>query len=277
MKPYIHSAFWSDSEVEVQLAEVKLCALWVITNSQRSVLGVCQTTGRRFSFETGLEARVLDGVCDALPGMFRRVGRAIFIRGFIRHQFGSGEKLIRNNWFKALAAEFLNIKNKELRAAILEEYPEFLEVGKNFKERKAADDAGEKPEAGDAVREVLRAHAGFVAAWREWRQHLADLGKPMVSRGQETTVLLDCGRHGPERAMEVIRFSIGKGARNLIWDDAPRSKATLKALAKPPEPDPAGWREWLAEHYPDKGVLAYARCPEAVRVEFRTERRRVAA
>ncbi|GAT35605.1 hypothetical protein TSACC_3676 [Terrimicrobium sacchariphilum] len=124
---------------------------------------------------------------------------------------------------------------------------------------------------GDPVRDVLRQDKAFCAAWRDWRAHLAELEKPMT-RGQETAVLHECGRRGASRAIEVIAFSIAKGAKNLIWDDAPRGKAPKGE--KPKEPDPAGWAAWVAEEYPEKAGIAYADAPEPVQSEYRRAQKR---
>jgi len=82
----------------------------------------------RFVFETGLEEQVHTRALEALPRAFKRVGELVFVRNYMRYQFGSGEKLTKNNFFVALKSLFLAIKNEELRNAILEDYPEFNEA-----------------------------------------------------------------------------------------------------------------------------------------------------
>jgi hypothetical protein len=128
MKPFIDPAFWSDPDIEASKAGVKLAALWLITNSQTSILGICGASPSRFEFETGLKSEALDSAIEALPRAFKRFGKLIFIRNYVRHQFGAGDKLIRNNFFVAIKSLFLNVKDEELRSFILAEYPE-LEQG----------------------------------------------------------------------------------------------------------------------------------------------------
>lgn len=123
---------------------------------------------------------------------------------------------------------------------------------------------------GEEWKAGLREHGAFVAAWRDWEAHVTEAGRGLT-RLQREAVLLECARQGPERAAEVIGFSIRRGARNLIWDDAPRSRATRKA-AKEPEPDPEGWAEWLAEQYPDRQDVRWADAPEGVQAEYRRGR-----
>lgn len=128
MKPFIDQAFWSDPDIEKCKYGVKLTALWLITNSQTNLLGVCKASEPRFTFETGLDPKALQSTLEALPRAFIRVKDGIFARNYIRHQFGSGDKLIRNNFFKTLKSLFLSIKDEELRQIILQEYPEFEEA-----------------------------------------------------------------------------------------------------------------------------------------------------
>lgn len=128
MKPFIDPAFWSDPNVEKQPAGIKLCFLWLVTNSQTSLLGICSASKSRFTFETGLKSEALQRACEALPTAFKKVGDAIFVRNYIRHQFGTGDKLKKNNFFVALKSLFISVKDESLRDEILKEYPEFLEA-----------------------------------------------------------------------------------------------------------------------------------------------------
>lgn len=128
MRPYVYPEFWSDPEIEQQPAGVKLCMLWLITNSNTSLLGICGATSSRFTLETGLPAAALEKTLLALPRTLVRVGTAIFIRNYIRRQFGAGESLIKNNFFKPLSSLFLGVKDDKLRSVILTEYPEFNEA-----------------------------------------------------------------------------------------------------------------------------------------------------
>lgn len=163
MKPLLDQSFWSDPDIEANKAGVKLTALWLITNPQTNLLGVCGASPARFEFETGLPAKALETALEALPRAFKRFGNCIFVRNYVRHQFGSGEKLTRNNFFVALRSLFLSVKDNELRAFILTEYPEFQEAlakpfqgltkPKDGKEREVQrkGSAEGKPESRDAV------------------------------------------------------------------------------------------------------------------------------
>lgn len=128
MKPLIDQSFWSDPDIEGAESEVKLTALWLITNSQTSLLGICGASTSRFKFETGLSPEALQRACEALPRSFKQFGNLIFVRNYVRYQFGSGEKLVKNNFFVALKSLFLGVKDQQLQSFILSEYPEFQQA-----------------------------------------------------------------------------------------------------------------------------------------------------
>lgn len=121
----IDQAFWSDPDIEASKAGVKLAALWLITNSQTNLLGICGASEARFKFETGLPIDALERALEALPRAFKRFGGLVFVRNYIRHQYGTGERLTRNNFFVSLRSLYLSVKDEGLREAIEAEYPEF--------------------------------------------------------------------------------------------------------------------------------------------------------
>lgn len=126
MRTFIDPKFWSDRDIDNCKSGSKLTALWLITCQYTSQIGVNDASEKRFSDDTGLPAEALGKCLEALPKCFVKVGDCIFIRNFIRHQFGSGESLKRNNFFIRLKSLIHALKNAELKALILEEYPEFL-------------------------------------------------------------------------------------------------------------------------------------------------------
>jgi len=125
MKPIIDQAFWADPAIEASDSSVKLAALWLMTNSQTSLLGICSASPKRFEFETGLPGAALEAALQALPQLFQRFEGGIFIRGYVRQQFGAREKLTRNNFFTGLKTLFAALRDPGLRTAFLAEYPEF--------------------------------------------------------------------------------------------------------------------------------------------------------
>jgi len=120
-------------------------------------------------------------------------------------------------------------------------------------------------------KEKLRANADFVDAWTRWKTHLLDpeINKTM-SHSQEDAVLMEIARHGADKAVAVIAFSILKGAKNLIWDAPIKPGGKVKA---DPVEDPPFWKRWLSDHYPDHEGMRYADAPDSVTVEFRQRRK----
>lgn len=158
--------------MEKTKAGVKLAALWLITNSQTSLLGICGASEARFKFETGLAPEALQSALEALPRAFKRFGDVIFVRNYVRHQFGSGDKLKKNNFFVALKSLFLSVKEKELRAFILSEYPEFEECSQRApegltkpKERKGEGREGKLGSPEGALPSGVNLADGFEEFW----------------------------------------------------------------------------------------------------------------
>jgi hypothetical protein len=70
----------------------------------------------------------------------------------------------------------------------------------------------------------------LAGVWRDWEEHLEELGRPMTRRHRET-VLMEIRKAGVPRAIAAIRFSLGKGARNIVWDhEGERMKAEGERL-----------------------------------------------
>lgn len=128
MSPKIHPQFWSDQAIEGQPAEIKLALLWLITNSRTTLLGVCEASERRFEFETGLDPIWLRKLSEAAPGAVSIADGLFFIRNFIRWQFGTGAKLVRNTIFKALVDAYHGLASEAVRRMVVERYPEFEEA-----------------------------------------------------------------------------------------------------------------------------------------------------
>lgn len=123
MSPKIHAEFWTDPELDNAEPEVRLVLLWMITNPMTDITGTFELNPRRFKFETNLEPQWLQNTLDAVPRMFVRCGSWVWLRTFIKHQFGQGEKLARNKMGSAVARAALDLP-VPLREAVWGEYPE---------------------------------------------------------------------------------------------------------------------------------------------------------
>lgn len=195
MKPYIHQSFWSDVDIESQPPEIKLAALWFITNKQTSILGVCETSKRRFSFETGLAEEWFERALEGLNKGFIRAGGSIFIKNFIRYQFGSGESLVKNNFFKAMTNEFFKASD-EIKSLIASHYPEFEEplqrASKGLlkpKDRIGTDRNGKKEDSKDKTALQIRCEKIFgkreSTAWDKSEVTAWKSAKPVVEQTSE--------------------------------------------------------------------------------------------
>ncbi len=56
MKPFIDQSFWSDPDIEAAKTGVKLAALWLITNTQTSLLGICGASAAPWRVDRSVSA-----------------------------------------------------------------------------------------------------------------------------------------------------------------------------------------------------------------------------
>jgi hypothetical protein len=127
MNVRITPEFWSDPQIEELTAEQKLAALWVMTNSRTTLFGYVEISERRFEFETSTPYQALVSLCEAHPKGFIKTGKGIWVRKFISYQFGTGKKLIDNNFCKPLAKELREYSDHPVFSEVIAEYPELNE------------------------------------------------------------------------------------------------------------------------------------------------------
>jgi hypothetical protein len=264
MKPFIHPSFWADSDIEEQDAQVKLAALWLITNSQTSILGVCEPSRRRFEFETGLPVEALQRALQGLPKMFQSIGNSVFIKNYIRHQFGSGPALIRNNFFRKMQSVFLGADD-EIQKAIIAEYPEFREARKGFargsqpqgKERIGREGKGKDVPA-DRFEEFWNGvpnKIGKGEARKAWQKALKVADADTIIAGLKGYRAYESGRV-MQRDYRPLHPATWLNQER--WTDAqakaPKSPSELeadriKALRQRVQPDLENFKKWFAEQY----------------------------
>jgi hypothetical protein len=124
MDAKISGLFWGDPDLEDQPYQVKLTALWLMTNPRVTLFGYSESTLKRFMFETDLPQDALAQTLDALPKSFVRASEGVWVRNFIRYQIGSGEGLARNKIARSVARELRLCRGGELVGLVLGEYPE---------------------------------------------------------------------------------------------------------------------------------------------------------
>lgn len=127
MDTKISCEFWSDPDIEATTAEVKLAALWLLTNLRINLCGYAEVTPERFAFETALPKEALARAYEALPKSFVRVGKGYWAKNFVRRQIGHGPALVRNNMSGPIV-EALRSGPGELVEIMLTVYPELSEL-----------------------------------------------------------------------------------------------------------------------------------------------------
>ena len=107
--------------------------------------------------------------------------------------------------------------------------------------------------------------------WRIWLDHLAEKGITFT-RYAHAAQLLELQRNGVARSIGIIRFSIAKNAKNLLWEcadkDIPKQhRFTEKTTSTTQEPPHKA--EWLTKVYPDADPQKpFMEWPAHVRQEF---------
>lgn len=119
----ISPEFWDDDVVRSMDPEEKLAFLWLLTNSKRSILGVTEISERKFTEETGISAEALRRALARHKGL-RRASTCVWVRAWIKWQFGRGRLLVRNNICSSILKALEELQIDELVDEILEEYPE---------------------------------------------------------------------------------------------------------------------------------------------------------
>jgi len=231
MKTFILPSFWSDRDVEGLSPEQKLTLLWIFTNPQMNVCGYFETSPKRFSFDTGLDPRHLKETVEALPRALKpfQGDTIIYARRFIRHQFGGGEQLTKNNIFKSIVTRFGGIQIPGLKAAILEDYPE---IDKESQENESPSKPFQgliegkgkgkgkvrvKEREGNAEPTIPEAldTPEFMDAWARWGRYRTEKGGKFTPSTKEAQIKR-LNLAGPSTAIAMIERSIQNGWTGLF-------------------------------------------------------------
>lgn len=183
MNAKIKPEFWSDSDIESLSPESKLATIWLMTNSD--IVGICNLSQKRFSYDTGLDPEALERAIKALPRAFVRTPKGIWSRNFIRHQFGDGESLRRNNLFRAILQELADYGCGELTQLVADEYDcikTILTHGSCKGSQALTKNKGEGVGEGEGVQGVLGGAALDSAAEAVYGVYPRKVGKPAAIR-----------------------------------------------------------------------------------------------
>jgi hypothetical protein len=276
MNVRISPGFWSDPEIEELTADMKLAALWLMTNSRTTVFGYVEISERRFEFETGSPWQALLDLCKAHAKGFVKTGKGFWVRRFISHQIGTGKKLIDNNFCRALVRDLRGYSDEPVYGLVMEEYPELIpcfdvsdpdsdkalskglpspRAEKSREEQRRAeseiDKTTSKPDAADFAkfwaaypRKVGKGAA--LKAWEKTRKLRPEIGAVLSALDRCTESdqwVKDGGQFIPHPAtwLNELRFA------DFDPVDSEKNKKTA---------GPEGWQEALAELLPDM------HCPE---------------
>lgn len=125
MDAKITSNFWRDPDYEGEAPEVKLAAIWVITNAD--MVGLVHFSARTFTFDTNCHSKFLEHLLKVQSKSFVRLNGFIWAKNWIRHQIGDGASLSKNNFNRAIFNR-LDKLPPEIREPIFAEYPVLLPI-----------------------------------------------------------------------------------------------------------------------------------------------------
>lgn len=120
MDAKITSNFWRDPDYEGEAPEVKLAAIWVITNAD--IVGLVHFSARTFTFDTNCHSKFLDHLMKVQSKSFKRLNGFIWAKNWIRHQIGDGASLSKNNFNRSIFNRLDKLPT-EIRGPIFAEYP----------------------------------------------------------------------------------------------------------------------------------------------------------
>lgn len=119
MQTKIDSDIWDD--IGELSPEVKVAVFWLLT-SRVDTLGYVEINARVFQFEAGVSLSSIEGACMALPRGFVRTEKGVWMRNYLRRQFGAGEGMERNKMLKTWHKHLAEVP-AEVTALVLAEYP----------------------------------------------------------------------------------------------------------------------------------------------------------
>jgi uncharacterized phage protein (TIGR02220 family) len=136
MDAKILKTFWRDPDFEEEPPEVKLAALWAISNADVDVCGIFRYSPRSFKFDTNADPKVFERLLEVSSSFTRFENGMVWCRNWIRYQVGDGESLSRNNMSRSINAQLDKLPD-DIRNAVLERYPTLRAKRKQIKKESA--------------------------------------------------------------------------------------------------------------------------------------------
>jgi len=125
MDAKIPPSFWNNDALAKP--ELRLAAVWLRTNAYINLVGYCEISLRRFTFETGLPSEALTDCFEALGSAVKFDGKAYWLRDFIAENIGRGRSLSRNLFCQGVRRALDSSRSPWLKAEVVAEYPEVFE------------------------------------------------------------------------------------------------------------------------------------------------------
>lgn len=133
MDAKVAKTFWRDPEFEEEPPEVKLAAIWAVSNADVDVCGVFRYSARAFKFDTNAEPSVFERLLEVSSSFVRFDSGMVWCKNWIRYQIGDGESLSRNNMSRVVQRQLDKLPD-EVRKAVIDRYPSLMATPKPKKE-----------------------------------------------------------------------------------------------------------------------------------------------
>ena len=264
MDTKISAQFWSNRDIENVGPDIKLAALWLLTNQRVSKCGYAKVTPKFFAFETGLPAELLERTYQALPNQFLKFGDGYLMPSYIKHQFGLGGALVRST-MSTPVVRAMSLIPREATDALLRLYPELSEPFKEFhhdahmmpmgsppppQEKRGDDKSGDEQrsmsgetqterlvarEAARTLPASLESLPGFRSLWVEWVHYQG--GRHLTLPPRQTfdvhlrtlTTIAEAG--GITAIVASLRTAMARNLREpFVPDASPVAGASAQAL-----------------------------------------------
>jgi hypothetical protein len=184
MQTKIYADFWSDPDIELTRPQVKLAALWMMTNDKVTMVGWSRASKRQFVYQTGLNESFFDDTIKELGRCFVATSKGYWIRKYCKYQWGTQESMISSRCFKAFVKALDMAEDPILVECMRTEYPIFCRAVDLFKKEVTSTIEGAcKPPEKEKEKEKENGKGcgeGEITADRIYSLYPRKVGRPMA-------------------------------------------------------------------------------------------------